>query len=85
MDNQANYVEPIFSRTFATEPRRWTEASEFPENLAEPEVFKGRRPDWPTLPPVPTFDFADEVLMRDSEREGLRRLDEEQRGNPWNA
>ena len=85
MDNQANYVEPIFSRTFAAEPEQRTERSEFPQMPADPEVFEGRRRDWPTLPPVPTFDFSDEVLMRDSEREGLRRLDEEQRGKPWNA
>lgn len=40
---------------------------------------------WPTLPPMPKFDTADELAAMDQEAEGLRRLDLEQRGTLWNA
>jgi hypothetical protein len=40
---------------------------------------------WPTLPPMPSFDTADELAAMDQEAEGLRRLDLEQRGTRWNA
>jgi hypothetical protein len=40
---------------------------------------------WPTLPPAPKFDVADELAEKDQEAEGLRRLEQEQRGTLWNA
>lgn len=39
---------------------------------------------WPTLPPAPKFDIADELAAKDQEAEGLRRLEQEQRGTLWN-
>lgn len=39
---------------------------------------------WPTLPPMPKFDTADELAAMDQEADGLRRLDLEQRGTLWN-
>lgn len=43
---------------------------------------KGR---WPTLPAALPFEMADELLAREAEAEGLRRLEREQRGIRWNA
>jgi len=40
---------------------------------------------WPTLPPAPKFDIADELAAKEQEAEGLRRLEQEQRGTLWNA
>ena len=40
---------------------------------------------WPTLPPMPKFDTADELAAMEQEAEALRRLDQEQRGTLWNA
>lgn len=40
---------------------------------------------WPALPVPPVFELADELAAMEREAEGLRRLDHEQRGNPWNA
>lgn len=40
---------------------------------------------WPTLPPAPEFDIADELAAKEQEAEGLRRLEQEQRGTLWNA
>lgn len=40
---------------------------------------------WPRLPGAATLDFADELAARESETESLRRLQQEQRGDPWNA
>jgi hypothetical protein len=47
--------------------------SEAPENM------------WPALPVPPVFELADELAAMERETEGLRRLEHEQRGNPWNA
>ncbi len=40
---------------------------------------------WPALPVPPVFELADELAAMEREAEGLRRLEHEQRGNPWNA
>ncbi len=40
---------------------------------------------WPALPVPPVFELADELAAMEREAEGLRRLDHEQRGYPWNA
>jgi hypothetical protein len=40
---------------------------------------------WPSLPPLPKFDLFDELSAKEREADGLRRLDQEQRGTLWNA
>jgi hypothetical protein len=49
----------------------------------EPRIESGKNV-WPTLPPAPKFDLADELAAKDQEAEGLRRLEQEQRGTLWN-
>lgn len=39
---------------------------------------------WPTLPPPQSSGIHDELLAREAEAEGLRRLEREQRGILWN-
>jgi hypothetical protein len=43
-----------------------------------------RENPWPELPAARTFDIADELASKDQEAEGLRRLEQEQRGVLWN-
>ncbi len=40
---------------------------------------------WPSLPPAPKFEVADELAAMEQEAEALRRLEQEQRGTLWNA
>lgn len=40
---------------------------------------------WPTLPPMPKTEIADELAANAQDAEVLRRLDQEQQGTLWNA
>jgi hypothetical protein len=60
--------------------------------LAEPNPstptksrIESRENLWPTLPAAPKFDIADELASKEQEAEGLRRLEQEQRGTLWNG
>lgn len=61
-------------RTAASLIESWTNSSPKPGGSA-----------WPSLPPAPTFNFADELAAIECEGEVSRRLDQEQRGTLWNA
>ena len=49
------------------------------------ELLTSEQDRWPTLPPAPSFEMADELLAKETEGEALRRLEQEQRGTLWNA
>ncbi len=56
----------------------------FNELKRTPEFFSDLKKDyWPTLPPAPAFDLADDLSARETEAETLRRLEQEQRGTLW--
>lgn len=65
-----------------------TRAKAFTENYParQParEIFSDLNTNyWPTLPPAPSFDLADDLSARETEAETLRRLEQEQRGTLW--
>lgn len=85
---QARYVEPAGTRTRGGAERKHQARTEFhatTENAESSLAFNFGQNVWPMLPPEPTVDFSDEILTREAEVETARRLDQEQRGMPWNA
>jgi hypothetical protein len=90
--NQQVRNQPLFSRRPAKNVDNGDEQAriEFASvELAAPGPIESRTESnknvWPTLPPAPKFDIADELAAMEHEAETLQRLEQEQRGILWNA
>jgi hypothetical protein len=68
-------------------PRLRNEFASTDRAASKPNQLKTEAPEnvWPALPVPPEFELADELAAMEREAEALRRLQHEQRGNPWNA